>query len=107
MAARVEAIGSDAAAKGRQLTAGNYYIRAGNYYFTADRPVPPSERKLDLYRNALRCFHAGFDRRYPQMERVDVPYEGAALPRISCRRKAQAAGRRPWSCSTAWTTARR
>ena len=80
MAARVEAIADEAAANGRQLTAGNYYIRAGNYYFTAERPVPPGERKLGLYRKALHCFHAGFDRRYPQMERVDVPYEHAALP---------------------------
>lgn len=80
MAARIEAHADDAAAKGRQLTAGNYYIRAGNYYFTADRPVPPSERKFDLYRKALRCFHAGFERRYPQMERIDVPYEASALP---------------------------
>jgi len=80
MAARIEAFADGAAAKGNQFTAGNYYIRAGNYYFTADRPVPPSERKLDLYRKALRCFHAGFERRYPQMERVEVPYDGAALP---------------------------
>jgi dipeptidyl aminopeptidase/acylaminoacyl peptidase len=80
MAATIEKYADTAAAEGRQLTAGNYYIRAGNYYFTADRPVPPSDRKFDLYRKALRCFHEGFERRYPQMERIDVPYEGAALP---------------------------
>lgn len=80
MAARIEACADVAASEGRHLTAGNYYIRAGNYYFTADRPVPPSERKFDLYRKALHCFHAGFERRYPQMERIEVPYEGAALP---------------------------
>ncbi|MCC6533970.1 MAG: alpha/beta hydrolase [Burkholderiales bacterium] len=80
MAAKIEAFAGAAAAQGRQLTAGNYYIRAGNYYFTADRPVPPSERKLDLYRKALRCFHAGFERRYPRMERIDVAYENKALP---------------------------
>ena len=80
MGAAVEKVADTAAAEGRHFTAGNYYIRAGNYYFTADRPVPPGERKLELYRKALRCFHAGFERRYPQMERIDVPYEGAALP---------------------------
>ncbi|MCC7487227.1 MAG: alpha/beta hydrolase [Burkholderiales bacterium] len=80
MAARIEGYADAAAAKGRQLTAGNYYIRAGNYYFTADRPVPPGERKFGLYRKALRCFHAGFERRYPRMERIDVPFENAALP---------------------------
>jgi len=80
MAARIENYADAEAAKGHQLTAGNYYIRAGNYYFTADRPVPPSERKFDLYRKALHCFHAGFERRYPQLERIDVPFEGKALP---------------------------
>lgn len=80
MAARIERHAEAEAAKGHHLTAGNYYVRAGNYYFTADRPVPPSERKFELYRKALRCFHAGFERRYPQLERIDVPFEGAALP---------------------------
>lgn len=80
MAARIERHADTAASEGRQLTAGNYYIRAGNYYFTADRPVPPGDLKFDLYRKALRCFHAGFERRYPQMEQVDVPFEGSALP---------------------------
>ncbi len=80
MAAKIETQADAAAAEGRNFTAGNYYIRAGNYYFTADRPVPPSDLKFDLYRKALRCFHAGFERRYPQMERIDVPFEGSALP---------------------------
>lgn len=80
MAELIEGYADRAAAEGRQLTAGNYYIRAGNYYFTADRPVPPSERKLGLYRKALRCFHAGFERRYPQLERIDVPFGDKALP---------------------------
>jgi cephalosporin-C deacetylase-like acetyl esterase len=79
MAGKIEREADLAANEGRNFTAGNYYIRAGNYYFTADRPVPPSDLKFDLYRKALRCFHAGFERRYPKMERVDVPYEGAAL----------------------------
>jgi pimeloyl-ACP methyl ester carboxylesterase len=79
MAEKLERHADAAAADGRNFTAGNYYIRAGNYYFTADRPVPPSDLKFDLYRKALRCFHAGFERRYPKMEQVDVPYEGSAL----------------------------
>ncbi len=80
MAEKIERQADAAASEKRDFTAGNYYIRAGNYYFTADRPVPPSELKFDLYRKALRCFHAGFERRYPRMERVDVPFESAALP---------------------------
>jgi len=80
MAAKIETRADEAAKEGRSFTAGNYYIRAGNYYFTADRPVPPGELKFDLYRKALRCFHAGFERRYPEMERVEVPYENVSLP---------------------------
>lgn len=79
MAEKIERQADQAASEGRNFTAGNYYIRAGNYYFTSDRTVPPSDLKFDLYRKALRCFHAGFERRYPKMERVDVPYEGTAL----------------------------
>lgn len=94
MAAMIERQADNAAAEGRHFTAGNYYIRAGNYYFTADRPVPPSDLKFDLYRKALRCFHAGFERRYPQMERVDVPYEASALPAYFLPAE-RAAGRMP------------
>jgi len=80
MASQIEQRADAAAAEGRQFTAGNYYIRAGNYYFTGERFVPPGDLKLDLYRKALRCFQAGFDRRYPDIERVEVPYEGVSLP---------------------------
>ena len=80
MAGRLEQTADAAAAEGRHLTAGNYYIRAGNYYFTGERMVPPGEQKIGIYRKALRCFHAGLERRYPNIERVDVAYEGAALP---------------------------
>ncbi len=80
MAAKLEAKAEELVRENRPFTAGNYYIRAGNYYFTADRPVPPGELKFGLYRKALRCFHAGFERRYPEMERVDVAYENASLP---------------------------
>ncbi len=79
MAARLEQTADAAVAEGRQLTAGNYYIRAGNYYFTGERMVPPGEQKVGLYRKALRCFHAGIERRYSNIERIDVPYEGTAL----------------------------
>jgi alpha-beta hydrolase superfamily lysophospholipase len=68
-----------AAAKGRQMTAGNFYLRAGNYYYQAERFVQPGEEKMAIYRKALRCWRAGFERRYPQIRRVDVPYEKSAL----------------------------
>lgn len=79
MADGVAQTADDAAAKGRNFTAGNYYLRAGNYYFTGERMVPPGDLKISIYKKALRCFHAGLERRYPEIERVDVPYEDKAL----------------------------
>jgi alpha-beta hydrolase superfamily lysophospholipase len=79
MAEKIEQAAVAAVAEGRQFTAGNYYIRAGNYYFTGERMLEPGEQKLNMYRKALRCSHAGFERRYPNIERVDVSYEGTSL----------------------------
>ena len=80
MAERVERAGDAAAAEGRHATAGNYYLRAGNYYYTGERMVPPGEQKLGIYRKACAAAQEGLKRRYPNLEIVDVPYEGTALP---------------------------
>jgi alpha-beta hydrolase superfamily lysophospholipase len=42
--------------------------------------VAPGELKTSIYRKALRCFVEGLKRRYPNLEIVDVPYEGSPLP---------------------------
>jgi dienelactone hydrolase len=80
MADHVAKMADDAAAKGRQLTAGDYYMRAGYYYYTGERMVYPGELKSSIYAKALRCFKEGFKRRYPHFERVEVPYENTTLP---------------------------
>lgn len=80
MARRIEGFGDAEEAKGHKLTAGAYYLRAAIYYFCGERFVPPSERKWETYRACLRCFGKGLERRYPQIERVDLPYEGTTLP---------------------------
>ena len=80
VAAQVERAGDAAAAEGRSATAGNYYLRAGNYYYTGERMVPPGEQKLGIYLKALRCYQEGLKRRCPNLEIVDVPYDGTALP---------------------------
>jgi dipeptidyl aminopeptidase/acylaminoacyl peptidase len=82
MGRRLEAVASAAAAEGRELTAGNYYLRAGMYHFTAERFVPPGEAKRALGKKALECQHAGLRRRYPNIEFVEVPYEGTTLPAL-------------------------
>ena len=80
VADKVAAAGDAAAKAGNSATAGNNYLRAGNYYYTGERMVPPGDLKTAIYRKALRCFQEGLTRRYPNLEIVDVPYEGSALP---------------------------
>src|SRR5437773_11756277 len=82
MAKRLECAAGTAAAEGRQLTAGNCYLRAGMYYFTGERFVVPGEEKREIGRKALQCQHAGLERRYPNIERVEVPYENTTLPAL-------------------------
>ena len=84
MARRIEGFGDAEEARGHALTAGAYYLRSAVYYFCGERFIAPSERKWATYRDCLRCFEKGIARRYPAIERVEVPYrehvEGAALP---------------------------
>jgi dipeptidyl aminopeptidase/acylaminoacyl peptidase len=82
LGSRLEKVADRAAAEGHQFTAGNYYLRAGMYYFTGERFVVPGEQKRDIGRKALQCQHAGLERRYPSMERVEVPYENTTLPAL-------------------------
>jgi alpha-beta hydrolase superfamily lysophospholipase len=82
MAERLEIAAGVAAAAGRQMTAGNYYLRAGNYYYTGERFIPPGEEKRAVSSKAYRCYHAGLKRRYPEIEFVEVPYQGATLPAL-------------------------
>ncbi len=82
MASRLEKVADKAAAEGRHLTAGNYYLRAGMYYFTGERFIYPGEQKREVGRKSLHCQRAGLERRYPNMEFVEVPFEDASLPAI-------------------------
>jgi dienelactone hydrolase len=77
---RVAKIGDDADAAGNSITAGNQYMRAGNYYYSAERFIPPGDEKLAMYRKALRCYQGAMARLHPDIERVEVPYEGQSLP---------------------------
>jgi alpha-beta hydrolase superfamily lysophospholipase len=77
---------------GHPLTAGTYYLHAGVYLLYAERFIPPGERKFEGYRRAMRCFEEGYRHRYPNIERVEVPYENAALPAFFM--KAPGSGRR-------------
>ncbi len=82
MASRLEKVADKAAAEGHQHTAGNYYLRAGMYYFTGERFIYPGPAKLEVGRKSLQCQRAGLERRYPNMEFVEVPFENTTLPAI-------------------------
>ena len=80
LSARLEQVADRAATEGHQHTAGNYYLRAGMYMFTGERFVAPGPLKRDIGRKALELQQAGLLRRYPNMEKVEVPFEGKTLP---------------------------
>ena len=93
MADRVASVADTAAAEGRHVTAGHHYMRAGNYYYSAERFIPPGAEKMAMYRKALRAYHAAMERLYPEIGRVEVPYEGTSLPAYFV--KGAGSGRRP------------
>jgi len=80
MGARIEKAADAAEAAGHRLTAGDYYLRAGMYYFTGERFVPPGAQKREIGRKAIELQTKGIVRRHPNVERVEVPFEGATLP---------------------------
>ncbi len=94
MAERIERFGDAAEAAGHRLTAGAYYLRAAMYYFCGERFLPPQERKFATYRRCLASFAKGVARRYPTIERVEVPFGEQPLPAWFMRSPV-AAGRAP------------
>ena len=98
------------AAKGHQITAGENYMRAGNYYYAAERIIVQAGRRgrgLGYYKKAIRCYHAAIKRLHPNVEHVEVPYQGGAMRAFFMKAQATLRARRPSWCSTAWTTARK
>jgi len=80
MADRIAKVADTAAAERRDITAGHHYMRAANYYYSAERFIPPGDEKMAMYHKALRCWRAALERLHPEIERVEVPYDGKSLP---------------------------
>ena len=78
----IEAFGDEALAKGRKTTAGDYYLRAGIYHYNAERFIPPGPEKKEQGARAYKVWHQGIRLRYPNIEFVEVPYEGTTLPAL-------------------------
>jgi dipeptidyl aminopeptidase/acylaminoacyl peptidase len=77
---KLEGMADAAERDGHALSAGSFYLRASVYYFCGERFKVPGPEKEQAYRDCLRCFEKGIARRYPEVERVEVPYEGQHLP---------------------------
>ena len=75
MAARLEQRADACEAAGHVISAGNYYLRAGMYYFTAERFIHPGPDKRAMGVKSIDCQTKGILRRYPNVERVEVPFE--------------------------------
>ena len=82
MGARLEKVGDRAEAAGHRMSAGNAYLRAGMYYFTGERFMYPGEAKREVGRKSIELQTKGLLRRYPNLERVEVPFEGTSLPAL-------------------------
>lgn len=80
MGEQLEARAKAELAAKHDLSAGTYYLHAATYYGYGERYLHPGPEKFDVYRRHLRCFEEGVKRRYPNMERVAVPYEDTTLP---------------------------
>jgi dienelactone hydrolase len=94
MGARLERAGDRAEAAGHRLSAGNAYLRAGMYYFTAERFIFPGPRKREVGEKSIDLATKGLLRRYLNIERVEVPFEGASLPALFMKAP-RASGRAP------------
>jgi len=94
LGARLEQSAERAEADGRRASAGNLFLRAGMYYFTAERFIVPGPGKRAMGQKAIDCQTRGILRRYPNVERVEVPYEGRMLPALFMKAPG-AAGRAP------------
>ena len=85
MGRRLEQSAERAEAAGHRWSSGSFFLRAGMYWFTGERFMYPGEDKRKVGAKALALQQAGLERRHPNIERVEVPYEGAHLPALFCK----------------------
>ena len=94
LGARLERAAHAAEARANHRSAGDLFLRAGMYYFTAERFIVPGPEKREMGRRAIDCQTKGILGRYPNVERVEVPYEGVTLPALFMKAPG-ASGRAP------------
>jgi dienelactone hydrolase len=81
LAQRVEARAAERLENGSHASAADSYLLASLYHKISEQFVPPSDpRRLQSYESALGTFEQARALNGAGIERVLVPYEGAALP---------------------------
>ena len=80
--AEADALEARAAVALSPETAGHLLLRAGMLRFTGERFIPPGPEKRAIGERAYRALHAGLRTRHPEIEPVEVPYEGTTLPAL-------------------------
>jgi dienelactone hydrolase len=81
IAHQLEAQARTAEAAGHRRTAGQQYRRAAAYICQAERMQSPSSPgRAEIYRHCLALMERSFELIDPCTSRVEVPFEGSALP---------------------------
>jgi dienelactone hydrolase len=81
VADRVRGHADDFRSGGDSTSASSFYLRACHYYQMGERfRTPKDARALDTYRAAVDCFHRFIALSGGNIEIVEVPFEGGALP---------------------------
>jgi alpha-beta hydrolase superfamily lysophospholipase len=77
---QVQGIAQEAHTNGRNVTARDHYMRAALYYQWAEAFLHPNDgRCKPTYASHLECFAKGASLFTPQVEIVDIPFEGKTL----------------------------
>jgi len=80
----IEARGRALIEDGHATSGAQYLKRASAYYHVGERFLQPkSKQGLDAYMRGVNCFRdAAKHTKRPQIEHVEIPYEGTSLPAI-------------------------
>jgi dienelactone hydrolase len=80
---RVERLAERDHERGLMASAARKYLRAASYLFVAEAVTPHGDpRKPQVYKAAQDAFRAGARLTAPEVEFVEVPFEGASLPAL-------------------------
>jgi dipeptidyl aminopeptidase/acylaminoacyl peptidase len=78
-----EALGEEALAGGHHLSAGDHLTRAAVcYHFAKYLFVQAPDEMREVHQRAVDCRHRALPHLRPPGERVEIPYEGTAMPGI-------------------------